>query len=305
MSAERLLTAMAGVERGRRAWAVPLLLVLAVVIVAALAFNLANLEPAGESAPRVPRSDENPSEAAVSLPDPIAIVVLQVLSAIAMVGILFLLVRRRKDPKRRGTPFSRRSILASVVVLALLVALLIVWPRAMPFPEEGQEPSNTTADGPLALRLALGSGWPGELFLIASILGSLVWILYRFRRGARPLGGASGPGGEFPEVREAASEVVQETIHDLEIGGDVRTTILACFQRFCHLLGSRGITRQTALTPRELESLAVRRLAVSREASEILTSLFEEARYSEHALGDGDRHRAIESLGRIQASLEA
>lgn len=305
MSAERVLTTMAGIQRSRRAWAVPLLLVLAIVIVAALAFNLANLKPAGESVPRVPRSDEGLSDAGVSLPDPIAIVVLQILAAIALVGMLLLLVRHRKDLKRPRTPFSRRNVLASVVSLALLIALLIVWPRAMPFPEEGQNASNTTADGPLALRLALGSGWPVELFLIASILGSLLWILYRFRRNARSLAGASGAGGAFPEVREAASEIMEEAIRDLEIGGDVRTTILACFQRFCHLLGSRGITKQIALTPRELESLAVRRLAVSHEASEILTSLFEEARYSEHALGDGDRHRAIESLGRIQASLEA
>jgi uncharacterized membrane protein YhaH (DUF805 family) len=296
---------MAGTRRSRRAWAVPLLLVLAIVIVAALAFNLANLEPAGNSAPRVPRSDEGLSDAGVSLPDPIAIVVLQILAAITLVGMLFLFVRRRKDLKRSRTPFSRRNVLASVVTLALLIALLIVWPRAMPFPEEGQNPSNTTADGPLALRLALGSGWPVELFLIVSIMGSLLLILYRVRRNARSFAGGLGAGDVFPEVRDAASEVVQDAIHDLEIGGDVRTTILACFQRFCRLLGSRGITKQVALTPRELESLAVRRLAVSHEASEILTSLFEEARYSEHALGDGDRHRAIESLGRIQASLEA
>lgn len=305
MSAERLLTAMAGVQRGRRAWVVPLLLVLAVVIVAALAFNLANLEPAGSAVPRVPTSEERPSEAGVAIPDPIAIVLLQILATVVLVGIIVLLFQRRKDSKRPRTPFSRRSILGSVVGIAVLIALLLVWPRAMPFPEEGQQPSNVTADAPAGLRLTFASGWPVELFLIGSVLGSLLWVLYRFRRGTGPLAVGSEPGGEFPELQQAASEVVQETIRDLEFGGDVRTTILACFQRFCHLLGSRGITKQVALTPRELEGLAVRKLAVSREASETLTSLFEEARYSEHALGDGDRHRAIESLGRIQASLEA
>src|SRR5438093_6191539 len=87
--------------------------------------------------------------------------------------------------------------------------------------------------------------------------------------------------------------------------GDVRSVILACFHRFCALLGARGITAQGALTPRELEGLAVERLHVSREASETLTTLFEEARYSEHPLGEADRHRAIESLAGIRVALGA
>jgi hypothetical protein len=78
-----------------------------------------------------------------------------------------------------------------------------------------------------------------------------------------------------------------------------------CYQRFCALLGSRGISEQEAMTPRELEGLAVERLHVSREASETLTSLFEEARYSVHPLGEGDRRRAIDSLAGIRAALEA
>src|SRR5213594_3543887 len=68
---------------------------------------------------------------------------------------------------------------------------------------------------------------------------------------------------------------------------------------------ARGITAQGALTPRELEGLAVERLHVSREASETLTTLFEEARYIEHPLGEADRHRAIESLAGIRVALGA
>src|SRR5438552_19073914 len=65
------------------------------------------------------------------------------------------------------------------------------------------------------------------------------------------------------------------------------------------------MTDQDALPPHELERLAVDWLRVSRDASGILTSLFEEARYSDHPLGERDRARAIESLGQIQAALEA
>ncbi|TLZ98795.1 MAG: DUF4129 domain-containing protein [Methanobacteriota archaeon] len=148
------------------------------------------------------------------------------------------------------------------------------------------------------------SGWPVELFLIAAVLAALAWLVYLLRRSRRP-----DPEWEtafpIPIDRQAAVVAVRATIRDLEEGGDVRTAILACFERFCALLGSRGITDQDALTPHELERLAVDRLRVSRDASGILTSLFEEARYSEHPLGERDRARAIESLGQIQAALEA
>jgi hypothetical protein len=128
--------------------------------------------------------------------------------------------------------------------------------------------------------------------------------MYLLRRGVRP-----SPEWDdafpVPNARAAAVVAVQTTIQELEGGVDVRAAILGCFQRFCTLLGARGITDQGALTPRELEALAIGRLTVSHEAAEILTSLFEEARYSEHPLGEADRVRAIESLGRIQAALEA
>lgn len=295
---------MAGVQRGRRAWAAPLLLVLAVVIVAALAFNLANLEPVGESIPVVPNTSEG-RESAEILPGPIGLAVVWVLAAILLAGILILLFRRR-TAKRPGPPASWWNLLVSVLGVVLLLAVLIAFPRAVRQGAGGEaNPANATSEGAFVTPWPIGADLPIEIFLVLTIFASLVWILYRFQRGARPLAVRSRQDAEFSEARFAASTVVQEAIRDLEIGADVRIAILACFQRFCRLLGARGVTDQTALTPWELERLAVRDLGVSREASEILTSLFEEARYSEHPLGDNDRRRAIESLGRIQAALGA
>src|SRR5438552_17423145 len=109
----------------------------------------------------------------------------------------------------------------------------------------------------------------------------------------------------FPvrEARVVAATTVREAIQEIEGAGEVRSVILACFQRFCALLGSRGITKQDPLTPRELERLAVDRLRVSRDDSATLTSLFEEARYSEHPLGDIDRAWASNSLGRMRVGV--
>jgi len=158
---------------------------------------------------------------------------------------------------------------------------------------------------------ASASGWPVAagaplgLFLGLTVLATIVILVVLLRRGAGVVEIQDESAGDDPSARHTAAEAVQDAIAELEVGGDVRTVILACFRRFCALLGARGITAQGALTPREIESLAVERLHVSREASETLTSLFEEARYSEHPLGEADRHRAIESLAGIRVALGA
>src|SRR5207247_875702 len=170
MSAERLRADVFRLRRRKFAWAVPLLLVLAVLLVAALAFNLANLDTGGESIPQATAPGGPASRAGVFVPDPIATILLTVLSA---------------------------------------------------------------------------------FFLVGSVLVGLGWLVYLLRRSRRP-----DPEWEtafpIPIDRQAAVVAVRATIRDLEEGGDVRTAILACFERFCALLGSRGITDQDALTPHEL-----------------------------------------------------
>ncbi len=307
MSAERHRADVFRLRRRKFAWAVPLLLVLAVLLVAALAFNLANLDTGGESIPQATAPGGPASQAGVFVPDPIATILLTVLSAFFLVGSVLLLLRNRSSAKRSPKAFSWWALLARALGMTLLIALLVGWPKAIQAARErvGTQANATAADtGAFTTVWPTAAGWPVELFLIAAVLAALAWLAYLFRRSRRP-----APEWEtelpIPIDRQAAVGAVRATIRDLEEGGDVRTAILACFERFCALLGSRGITDQEALTPHELEGLAVDRLRVSREASGILTSLFEEARYSEHPLGEPDRARAIDSLGQIQAALEA
>ena len=307
MSAQRLRAGVLRLRRGKFAWSVPLLLALAVVIVAALAFNLANLDTGGESIPKTSAPAEPASRVGVFFPDPIATTILTILFAFFLVGSLILLVRSRRSTDRPVKAFSWWQVLARALGMALLVAVLVGWPRAIQAAREraGTEGNTTTADaGTLTTVWPAATGWPVELFLIVAVLAAVVWLVYLLRRGGRPEPEWDG-AFPVPNARQAAVFAVEATIHDLEAGGAVRAAILVCFQRFCALLGARGFTDQEALTPRELERLAVDRLQVSREETGSLTSLFEEARYSEHALGEPDRARAIDCLGRIQAALEA
>src|SRR5207302_728241 len=112
MSAERLRADVFPPRRGKFAWAVPLLLVLAVLLVAALAFNLANLDTGGESLPQATAPGGPASRAGVFVPDPIATILLTVLSAFFLVGSVLLLLRNRSSAKRPPKAFSWSAILA-------------------------------------------------------------------------------------------------------------------------------------------------------------------------------------------------
>ncbi len=306
MSARRHRTGVTRPWRGRTEWAVPLLLFLAIVLVAALAFNVANLDTGGETIPGGGASGGT-SPSALGVFDPLlGDVFLVVFASFVIAMLVYAILRRKVQQKAPTKPFSWWQVISSAIGLILVIALLLAWPRMIQAFRIGQTPPTTgDAGGASATGWPVAAGAPLGLFLGLTVLATIVILVALLRRGAGVVEIDNEPSDDDPATRHAAADAVQDAIEELEVGGDVRAVILACFRRFCALLGARGITAQGALTPRELEDLAVGRLHVSREASSTLISLFEEARYSEHPLGEADRHRAIESLAGIRVALEA
>ena len=305
MSGESLRADVFRLRWGRPGWAVPILLFLAVVLVAALAFNLANLDTGGESFPTPATGGTEPTQ--VSRVDPLlGDLFLAVFVSLLVAAMIYSLLHRRVRQKRLAKAFSWREVLASTIGLVMTLALLIAWPRVLQVLRggpAGSDSGNTGAENATGFSTAAAA--PLSLFLGLTVLASILVMVSMLRRGAGVTGFEEDASADDADVRQAAATAVQGAVDELEIGGDVRSAILACFARFTRLLGARGIAPQLALTPRELEGLAVERLHVSHESSETLTSLFEEARYSEHPLGEADRRRAIESLAGIRAALEA
>ena len=306
MRPRRLRTDVIRTWRGKAEWAVPLLLFLAILLVAALAFNVANLDTGGEAIPGGGASGGTEPNAFGVFDPLVGDLFLVVFVSFVVAILVHAFLRRRVRQKAPTKPFSWWQVVSSAIGLILIIALLLAWPRMLQTLRVGQTAPTTGDAG-----ASSGSGWPVAagaplgLFLGLTVLVTIVILVVLLRRGAGVVEIEAEPPGDDPAARHAAADAVQDAIEGLEVGGDVRSVILACFRRFCALLGARGITAQGALTPRELEGLAVERLHVSRVASETLTSLFEEARYSEHPLGEADRHRAIESLAGIRAALGA
>src|SRR2546426_3722517 len=187
-------------------------------------------------------------------------------------------------------PFSWLQVFSSIMGLVFLIALLVAWPRVIQALRAGQ--TNSTASDAGAVN---GTAWPaaagapGSLFLGVLVLATIVLLVALLRRGGGHTEMETEPPGDDPAARHAAAEAVQDAIEELEVGGDVRSVILACFRRVCAPLGARGVTPQGALTPRGPQDPPGGGLPASPGASAPLTPLLDEARDSGHPPGEADR----------------
>src|SRR5436190_16272862 len=207
MSAERLRADVFRLRRRKFAWAVPLLLVLAVLLVAAPPFNLANLDTGGESIPQATAPGGPASRAGVFVPDPIATILLAVLSAFFLVGSVLLLLRNRSSAKRPPKAFSWWAVLARALGMTLLIALLVGWPKAIQAARErvGTQTNATAADtGAFTTVWPAASGWPVELFLIAAVLAALAWLVY-LSGGPVARTRSGRPRSRFPSIARRPS----------------------------------------------------------------------------------------------------
>jgi hypothetical protein len=291
--------------RGRAVWVIPLLLFVAILLAAGLAFNLANLDTGGERVPG-PANSGTTASSPWGLFDPqtAAFLLVATFAGLVAIFILVILLRRKGTAYRRPVrPTTWADVVATILAFGMFLALLFLWPQIVTAVSRPVPPTNGTVNGTGNVTvLPAPGGIPLGVFLAGAVLVSLVAMALFVRVGLKL--GRPGPEAGLPQRRIGAAHVVQAAISELQLGGDVRTVILACYERFCYFLGARGVSYQETLTPREIEDLAVNRLAVSQDSAESLTSLFEEARYSEHTLGHTDRDRAVQSLERIRADLE-
>src|SRR2546428_3800264 len=156
MSARRLRTVVSPMWRGRAEWAVPLLLFLAILLVAALAFNVANLDTGGEAIPGGGASGGTEPNA-FGVFDPLAGDLFLVVFVSFVVAILVhAFLRRRVRRKVPTEPFSWWQVVSSAIGLLLLIALLLAWPRMLQTLRGGQTAPTTGDAG-----ASRGSRWPG------------------------------------------------------------------------------------------------------------------------------------------------
>jgi Domain of unknown function (DUF4129) len=139
--------------------------------------------------------------------------------------------------------------------------------------------------------------------LIAVLLAAVVvsiWWAARLRRAALP---AAVPD-DF-EDSAGLRDAVESGRAALDEIDDARAAIIACYLAMERSLAERGTARGAADTPDELLARAVQSGIVRGGAARRLTTLFYEARFSSHPLGDGERRGARRALDDLAAELRA
>jgi Domain of unknown function (DUF4129) len=103
--------------------------------------------------------------------------------------------------------------------------------------------------------------------------------------------------------RDALAEAAQR-MRDVLHTGSPRNAVVQCWLLLVDSLERHGVTPDPAESPTELTRHALNQISTDRAAVAELTSLFLEARFSEHVIGEDARLRAAAALGRVTAALE-
>jgi hypothetical protein len=103
--------------------------------------------------------------------------------------------------------------------------------------------------------------------------------------------------------RDALAEAAQQ-MRDVLLTGSPRNAVVQCWLLLVAALERHGVTPQPAESPTEFTRNALNQVSTDRAAVAELTSLFLEARFSEHVIGEEARLRATAALGRVTAALD-
>lgn len=98
--------------------------------------------------------------------------------------------------------------------------------------------------------------------------------------------------------------IIKRALYGLATGDEYRRTIFEAYRKMCAHLERYGYTREEHVTPREFERALKLALPLDTKSIRVLTKLFEEARYSDHRMGERSRQAAIESLKYVEQDLQ-
>jgi Domain of unknown function (DUF4129) len=159
--------------------------------------------------------------------------------------------------------------------------------------------------------------WPAVAIGVAAFLVALVVLM-------RSLGGLGGllrrrrvapdPEPDDPEETPAVSESDDAEVADraleaalvpLRDPSDPRAAVIAAYARMENVLAERQLGRRVPEAPREYLERVLRERGMPELSLTTLTAMFEEARFSHHAIPDSAPRRALDELEGARAALAA
>ncbi len=136
--------------------------------------------------------------------------------------------------------------------------------------------------------------------VIVCLLLLLVVVLLQRRRGAAI---EEEPEDELESSRRELSELVGISIAEIEREADPRRAVIRAYAGMESTLSRHGLGRRPFEAPGEYLSRAFAALRLSRRPGERLTQLFEQARFSTHAIGPEMKSEAIAALSELRGEL--
>jgi hypothetical protein len=242
-------------------------------------------------------------------------------AGVLVVGSLLLLwvgtpaAEKRKRRRRRlsardldelGASLSAAGKAAALVAGAVGLFLLICLPflTSSPATPRGGEGVPATPHGQATAPRAT-SGHTDSNTLAWLVVGAAVTLLLltpaavvaRRRRARR------ARADVVPDVAAQVGSGLRGSMAELEGERDPRVAIQRAYVRMEESFGAIELVRARDETPSEFTTRVLRVLGASAGAASDLTALFEVARFSDHAMSEGNRGRAIASVRRVEAEI--
>jgi hypothetical protein len=238
--------------------------------------------------------------AGVTVPDPPPLAG-YLLAAIAVVlvgvwiGLQVLRLRMRAHAAQRGAPVWVQLL---IVVIVLLLPTATEGGRRLLDRDGGSQTTSAenrpagAADRAEAERSrALGIALTVLLgVLLGGMLAGIAFLFWPTRPPVDP--GSKG--------QPTLIEGLEAGIEELELIGDPRRAVIACYARMEKMLAAAGIVRRPCETPLELLSRVLVQHRSAESSARRLTQLFERARFSPHRIDQDMRHHALLALREIR-----
>ena len=228
------------------------------------------------------------------------------LSAFVIPVGIYLFVSGRNDdlaaqlPERKNWMWPLFWFMAGAAVVSVIL-LRSGWLRS-----HGHEIKN-----PLAALVNLGKGtkesnvastfdW-GPVIVVGSITLVVIaalgfWALQHRRQ--RTAAKTAIPGAAF-------AAAVERTIADLRAESDPRRAVIAAYAQMEQALGLAGLPRVPSEAPREYLGRVLPQVGAGADSVGRLTSLFERAKFSPHAIDETMKEEAISALESLRDDLQA
>jgi Domain of unknown function (DUF4129) len=275
-----------------RSWSRGRALGLALAGVALLALvsvgSLRDPPGAGRGTPRFPSA----------LVETLGLLGMVALLAGVVIGAWTLLPGRREVVRRPRNPLvGPLVLLLTVFVLSLLNAMgwldLLRLPGLRPPETLTSQPTVSTVPRTLPRS---GPRWLSFVVVGALLLALAAAIVVRSALARRRLAARAQP-------RELA-QVLDHTIDQLEDEADPRRAVIAAWIRMERGMAAVGLPRRAAEAPFEYVARVLQRAGVDAEPVRRLADLFEQAKFSRHAIDEAMRRSAVEALTTIREQLE-